>query len=180
MNLRSSSMTTASLSCIFRTSTNNCLEDTGHGEDDVGKRAASGDEAHAAGTGALLEAELATAKPAPRQPPERKRDAEEETPECSVHSLSDSDDEEFIELEGGRFGGGGGEEEDGSASSRERDDEGGVSAVELQRRLHELRHRQDRERITALEAALRRTERRLMENTVTLALGQPAPRRDGQ
>ncbi|CAN6237342.1 unnamed protein product [Urochloa humidicola] len=199
MNLRSSSSstTTASSSCVSATSTNdNCLEDTGRGEDDVGKRAPYGDEAHAAaaaGTGALLEAELATAEPAPRQPSEWKRDGEEETPECSVHSLSDSDEEEFIELERGRFGGGGGggrDADDGSASSGERD-EGGVSAVELERRLHELRHRRDRERIAALEAALRRAERRLMEkemearlwqDTAALALGQPAAprRRDGQ
>ncbi|CAL4970990.1 unnamed protein product [Urochloa decumbens] len=193
----------SSSSCVSGTSTTNCLEDTGRGED-FGKRAASGDEARAAAGTDALEAELA-----PRQSPEWKCDAEEETPECSMHSLSDSDDEEeFIELEGGRFGGGGGGrgggggggvgdrdgggdagEDDGSASSRERD-EGGVSAVELERRLHELRHRRDRERIAALESALRRAERRVTEkemearlwqDTATLALGQPpATGRDGQ
>ncbi|CAO2037413.1 unnamed protein product [Urochloa humidicola] len=193
-NLRSSTTTTASSSCVSGTSTNNCLE-TGRGED-VRKRASSGDEARdAAGTDAL-EAELATAEPAPRQSPKWNCDAEEETPECSMHSLSDSDGEDFIELERGRFaaaggsGGGGGDrngsseagEEDGSASSRERE-EGGVSAMELERRLHELRHRRDRERIAALEAALRRAERRVTEkemearlwqDTAALALGQPA------
>ncbi|CAL4889613.1 unnamed protein product [Urochloa decumbens] len=199
-NLGSSSTTTASSSCVSGTSTNNCLmEDTGRGED-FGKRAASGDEARAAAATDALEAELA-----PRQSPEWKCDAEEETPECWMHSLSDSDDdEEFIELEGGRFcsgGSGGGEEagdrdgsgdaseDDGSASSRERD-EGGVSAVELERRLHELRHRRDWERIAALESALRRAERRVTEkemearlwqDTAALALGQPpSTGRDGQ
>ncbi|CAL5059923.1 unnamed protein product [Urochloa decumbens] len=202
-NLGSSSTTTASSSCVSGTSTNNCLEDTGCDED-VGKRVASGDLARAAaGTDELLEAELDAAEHAPRQPPEWKCDSDQETPECSMHSSSDSDDdEEFIELEGGWFGRGGGGggvgdrdgggdagEEDGSASSRERD-EGGVSAVELERRLHELRHRRDRERIAALESALRRAERRLTEkemearlwqDTAALALGQPpATGRDGQ
>ena len=61
-----------------------------------------------------------------------------------------------------------------------------MSAVELERRQHEVRHRRDRERISALESALRRAERRLMEKemearlwqeTAALALGgQPAPR----
>jgi len=97
-----------------------------------------------------------------------------------MRSSSDEDDE-FIELEGGRFGGGGGDSDDGSERN-----EGGVSAVELERRLHEVRHRRDRERISALESALRRAERRLMEKemearlwqeTAALALGgQPAPR----
>ena len=97
-----------------------------------------------------------------------------------MRSSSDEDDE-FIELEGGRFGGGGGDSDDGSERN-----EGGVSAVELERRLHEVRHRRDRERISALESALRRAERRLMEKemearlwqeTAALALGgPPAPR----
>jgi hypothetical protein len=108
---------------------------------------------------------------------------------------SPSDDDEFIELEGGCFGGGGGGYPDGSndgddgSSLRERN-ERGVSAIELERRLHELRHRRDRERISALESALRRAERRLTEkemearlwqDTAALALGgQPAPRDVGR
>ena len=98
---------------------------------------------------------------------------------------SSPDEDEFIELEGGRFGGGGGDSDDGSERN-----EGGVSAVELERRLHELRHRRDRERISALESALRRAERRLTEKemearlwqeTAALALGgPPAPRDAGR
>ncbi|CAN6243307.1 unnamed protein product [Urochloa humidicola] len=195
-NLQSSSTTTASSSCVSGTSTNNFPE-TGRGDGD-GKRVSSGYEGRAAGTDAL-EADLATAEHARRrrQPAEWKCDAEEETPECSIHSFSDSDDQEFIELDRGRFDGGGGDrdasgnagEEDRSTSSGE-GDEGGVSAMELERRLHELRHRRDRERIAALEAALRRAERRVTEkemearlwqDTAALALGQPAAtRRDGQ
>ena len=97
---------------------------------------------------------------------------------------SSPDQDEFIELEGGRFGGGGGSGGDSDDGSER--NEGGVSAVELERRLHEVRHRRDRERISALESALRRAERRLMEKemearlwqeTAALALGgQPAPR----
>ncbi|TKW37641.1 hypothetical protein SEVIR_1G061400v4 [Setaria viridis] len=188
-NLQSSSTTTASSSCVSDTSTN-CLE-IGRGED--GKRT-SEEVDRCAGTDALG-AEL-EAEPVQRQPPslEWKCDTVQETPECSMQSPSD-DDDGFIELEGGRFGGGGGgggnpdDSDNGSSSSRERD-EGGVSAIELERRLHELRHRRDRERIAALESALRRAERRLTEkemearlwqDTAALALGRPAaPRHDGQ
>lgn len=79
---------------------------------------------------------------------------------------------------------------DESDDDGERRHEGGVSATELERRLHELQHRRDRERILALESALRRAQRKLTEkemearlwqDTATLALGQPQPvPRDGQ
>ncbi|CAD6247843.1 unnamed protein product [Miscanthus lutarioriparius] len=186
-NLQSSSSTnttTASSSCVSDTSTTNCLE-IRRGED--GERAS--------------EAEVETEPAARRQPPECKCDTEQDTPDqCSVQSSSD-DDGEFIELEGGRFGTGGGNPQRGAVVVDESDDddgdescerrhEGGVSATELERRLHELQHRQDRERIEALESALRRAQRKLTEkemearlwqDTATLALGQPVPApRDGQ
>ncbi|RLM80155.1 protein POLAR [Panicum miliaceum] len=183
-NLQSTSTTTASSSCVSDTSTN-CLE-IARGED--GRRT-SGDEG-CAGVDGALEAEL-EAEPARRQPPplEWTCSTEHETPE------SPSDDDEFIELEGGRFGGGGGgypdgSNDDGDGSSLLERNERGVSAIELERRLHELRHRRDRERISALESALRRAERRLTEkemearlwqDTAALALGgQPAPRDVGR
>ena len=81
------------------------------------------------------------------------------------------------------------DDDDGGESCEWRH-EGGVSATELERRLHELQHRQDRQRIEALESALRRAQRKLTEkemearlwqDTATLALGQPVPvPRDGQ
>ena len=81
-------------------------------------------------------------------------------------------------------------DDDDDDESCERRHEGGVSATELERRLHELQHRQDRQRIEALESALRRAQRKLTEkemearlwqDTATLALGQPVPvPRDGQ
>ena len=83
-------------------------------------------------------------------------------------------------------------DDDGDESCERRHEGGGVSATELERRLHELQHRRDRERIEALESALRRAQRKLSEkvmearlwqDTATLALGQPMPRardRDGQ
>ncbi|RLN08551.1 protein POLAR [Panicum miliaceum] len=185
-NLQSTSTTTtASSSCVSDTSTN-CLG-IARGEDG---RSTSEDEECTGADGALeaeLEAEPARAR---RQPPplEWTCSTEQETPE------SPSDDDEFIELEGGRFRSGGGRYPDGSddddgSSSRERN-EGGVSAIELERRLHELRHRRDLERIESLESALRRAERRLTEkemearlwqDTAALALGgQPAPRDVGR
>ncbi|PUZ74381.1 hypothetical protein GQ55_1G060800 [Panicum hallii var. hallii] len=187
-NLQSTSTTTASSSCVSDTSTN-CLE-IARGED--GRR--TSEDEGCAGVDGALEAEL-EAEPARRQPPQLEWtcSTEHETPECSMQSPSD--DDEFIELEGGRrFGGGGGypdgsNDGDDGSSLRERN-ERGVSAIELERRLHELRHRRDRERISALESALRRAERRLTEkemearlwqDTAALALGgQPAPRDVGR
>ncbi|XP_066317980.1 protein POLARALIZATION DURING ASYMMETRIC DIVISION AND REDISTRIBUTION-like isoform X2 [Miscanthus floridulus] len=190
-NLGPSSTTTtttaSSSSCVSDTSTTKCLE-IRLGED--GERASS-------------EAEV-EAEPAARrhQPPECKCDTEQDTPDqCSVQSSSSDDDGEFIELEGGRFGTGRGNSQRGAVAVDESDDddddescerrhEGGVSATELERRLHELQHRQDRQRIEALESALRRAQRKLTEkemearlwqDTATLALGQPVPvPRDGQ
>ncbi|OEL22485.1 hypothetical protein BAE44_0016495 [Dichanthelium oligosanthes] len=188
-NLQLSSTTTASSSCVSDTSTN-CLE-IGRGED--GKRASEDDGC--ARMDDALEAEFGIAEPAQRRVPQPECECsnEQETPECSMQSS----DDEFIELEGGRFGGGGGgdsddcDDDDGSRSSSSRErNQGGVSPIELERRLHELRHRRDRERIGALESALRRAERRLTEkemearlwqDTAALALGQPTtPRDDGR
>ncbi|CAD6251650.1 unnamed protein product [Miscanthus lutarioriparius] len=186
-NLRPSSTTTtttaSSSSCVSDTSTTKCLEIR---RDEDGERASS-------------EAEV-EAEPAARrhQPPECKCDTEQDTPD---QSSSSDDDGEFIELEGGRFGTGRGNsqrgavavdesEDDDDDESCERRHEGGVSATELEQRLHELQHRQDRQRIEALESALRRAQRKLREkemearlwqDTATLALGQPVPvPRDGQ
>ncbi|KAJ1260127.1 hypothetical protein BS78_10G208300 [Paspalum vaginatum] len=46
----------------------------------------------------------------------------------------------------------------------------GVSAVELERRLHELLHERNRERIEELEAALRRAEKKLVEKEMEVSL----------
>ncbi|KAK3152311.1 hypothetical protein QOZ80_2BG0157200 [Eleusine coracana subsp. coracana] len=109
----------------------------------------------------------------------------------------ESSDDDFIELAGGRFGGiGSGDfdrdeigEEDSEEESTRGAEEGGVCAAELERRLHELLHQRDRERIEELESALRRAEQRLKEkemearlwqDTATLALQPPPPPRDGQ
>ncbi|EAY84739.1 hypothetical protein OsI_06109 [Oryza sativa Indica Group] len=89
-----------------------------------------------------------------------------------------SDDGEFIELEGGFGFVAGGDEEDGGSGG------GGVSGVELERRLREVQHERDRERVAELESALRRAERRLIEkemearlwkDTAELALQRPPP-----
>uniref|UniRef100_A0ACD5UIR7 Uncharacterized protein n=2 Tax=Avena sativa TaxID=4498 RepID=A0ACD5UIR7_AVESA len=58
------------------------------------------------------------------------------------------------------------EEDDDDDASRYR----GVSAVELERRLHELLHQRNQERIEELEAALRRAERRLFEKEMEASL----------
>ncbi|TVU02903.1 hypothetical protein EJB05_51583 [Eragrostis curvula] len=114
--------------------------------------------------------------------------------ECNMEQeTSESSDDEFIELDDGRFGGGSdlkwdvdvGDEDSDEESTGALDQDGGVCAIELERRLHELLHRRNRERIEELESALRRAEQKLMEkemearmwqDTATLAL-QP---RDGQ
>jgi hypothetical protein len=101
---------------------------------------------------------------------------------------SSSDGDSFIELDGG-FGAGAGV---GSSARRRRDSEdgdeergsdGGVPALELERRLQELLHRRSRERIEELEASLRCAERKLMEkdmearlwkDTAKLALQPPS------
>lgn len=190
----------SSSSCVSDTSTSitNRLE-LARGEDE--ERAASGDAWRAGSRTDVLELEeveagLETTEPARRRrqpPPECECGAEEGTPECSVQSSSD---DEFIELAGGRFGTGGSssqsqrcvdvdDDSDDGDGSGERRREGGVPAAELERRLHELRHRRDRERIEALEAALRRAqqkltekemEARLWQDTAAMALGRPAPR----
>jgi hypothetical protein len=46
----------------------------------------------------------------------------------------------------------------------------GVSAIELERRLHELLHERNQERIDELEAALRRAERKLAEKEMEVCL----------
>ncbi|XP_020152623.1 uncharacterized protein [Aegilops tauschii subsp. strangulata] len=46
----------------------------------------------------------------------------------------------------------------------------GVSAIELERRLHELLHQRNQERIEELEAALRRAERRLFDKEMEASL----------
>ncbi|KAK3156178.1 hypothetical protein QOZ80_2AG0103860 [Eleusine coracana subsp. coracana] len=102
---------------------------------------------------------------------------------CTEQEDSDeSSDDEFIELDGGRFGDFD-REEIGEEEDSEEEEGGGVCAEELERRLHELQHQRDRERIQELESALRRAEQRLREkemearlwqDTATLAL-QPPP-----
>ncbi|WVZ77619.1 hypothetical protein U9M48_025467 [Paspalum notatum var. saurae] len=210
---QSSSTTTASSSCVVSdTSTTLCLELETVGSREGDQRASSPeDEGYRTGVReveaeAEAEAGHGTEHSRRRQAPECKCDAEQETPECSVQSSS-SDDDEFIELQGGRFGAGGSSSsqpsqrgaaddddydgsgvDDGSCEKRRRGEGGGVSAAELERRLHELQHRRDRERIAALEAALRRARRKLTEkemearlwqDTAALALGRPATRDDG-
>ncbi|KAF7104508.1 hypothetical protein CFC21_105399 [Triticum aestivum] len=46
----------------------------------------------------------------------------------------------------------------------------GVSAIELERRLHELLHQRNQERIEELEAALRRAEKRLFDKEMEASL----------
>lgn len=46
----------------------------------------------------------------------------------------------------------------------------GVSAVELERRLHELLHERNRDRIEELEAALRCAEKKLVEKEMEVSL----------
>lgn len=46
----------------------------------------------------------------------------------------------------------------------------GVSAIELERRLHELLHERNRDRIEELEAALRRAEKKLVEKEMQASL----------
>ncbi|KAM0930448.1 hypothetical protein ACQ4PT_001123 [Festuca glaucescens] len=58
------------------------------------------------------------------------------------------------------------DDEDNDDAARYR----GVSAVELERRLHELLHQRNQERIEELEAALRRAERRLFEKEMEASL----------
>uniref|UniRef100_A0ACD5Z8C6 Uncharacterized protein n=2 Tax=Avena sativa TaxID=4498 RepID=A0ACD5Z8C6_AVESA len=69
------------------------------------------------------------------------------------HGHDDDDHDDFDE-----------DEEDDAARYR------GVSAVELERRLHELLHQRNQERIEELEAALRRAERRLFEKEMEASL----------
>jgi len=45
----------------------------------------------------------------------------------------------------------------------------GVSAVQLERRLHELLHERNRDRIEELEAALRRAEQKLVEKEMEVS-----------
>jgi hypothetical protein len=100
---------------------------------------------------------------------------------------SSSDGDSFIEFEGG-LGAGAGDSArrrpDSEDEDEERGSDGGVSALELERRLQELLHRRSRERIEELEASLRRAERKLMEkemearlwkDTAKLALQPPPP-----
>ncbi|KAG8070028.1 hypothetical protein GUJ93_ZPchr0006g44311 [Zizania palustris] len=86
---------------------------------------------------------------------------------------SDSDDE-FIELASGCLTRG--HDDDGGGGG------GGLSCMELERRLHELQHERDRERVAELEAALRRSEwrrvekemeARLWKDTAELSLQRP-------
>ncbi|KAG2613284.1 hypothetical protein PVAP13_4KG339000 [Panicum virgatum] len=58
------------------------------------------------------------------------------------------------------------EEDDGDDNA----DYNGVSAVELERRLHELLHQRNRDRIEELEAALRRAEKKLVEKEMEVSL----------
>lgn len=69
-----------------------------------------------------------------------------------------------------------GDEDDHDNNEEEEDDDDdadryhGVSAVELERRLHELLHLRNQERIEELEAALRRAEKRLFEKEMEASL----------
>ena len=58
------------------------------------------------------------------------------------------------------------EEDDGDDNA----DYNGVSAVELERRLHELLHQRNRDRIEELEAALQRAEKKLVEKEMEVSL----------
>ncbi|XP_062221264.1 uncharacterized protein LOC133920683 [Phragmites australis] len=166
-NLQSSSA--ASSSCTSDTNTN-CLE--------IARRETKPSEDERCARMHVLE--LEDDPETERQLLECKCNADQETSESSS-------DEEFIELDGGRFRGCGGgnpgrdagDDDSGNESWDRRD---GVSAIELERRLHELLHRRNRARIEELESALRHAKRKLVEkemearmwqDTAALALGQP-------
>ncbi|KAL6888788.1 hypothetical protein ACP4OV_009814 [Aristida adscensionis] len=183
----SSSTTTASSSCTSDTHTN-CHAATS-------SRPAMEDEEGRARIAALeVEDDELEAEHARRGPLEWKCSTEEDT-------FASSSDDEFIELEGGRFTGGdlardagvddaGDADADDGSEYEEDERRGAWDAVELERRLHELRHQRDAERIEELEAALRRAElkvtekemeARLWQDTAALALRPPPPPpRDGQ
>jgi hypothetical protein len=104
----------------------------------------------------------------PPFPMEEERD---DAPEAS-----DDDDDDIAADCRQRFG----EDDDDDHHGHDDDDEDdddddaaryrGVSAVELERRLHELLHQRNQERIEELEAALRRAERRLFEKEMEASL----------
>lgn len=67
------------------------------------------------------------------------------------------------------------EDSRGGVEEEDDDDDGdteyhGVSAVQLERRLHELLHERNRDRIEELEAALRRAEKKLVEKEMEVSL----------
>ncbi|KAF7098506.1 hypothetical protein CFC21_100244 [Triticum aestivum] len=62
------------------------------------------------------------------------------------------------------------EEEEDEDDDDDPDRYHGVSAVELERRLHELLHQRNQERIEELEAALRRAEKRLFDKEMEASL----------
>lgn len=89
--------------------------------------------------------------------PEEERFSEpyDEMADCR-DGVDDDDSGEVVEDEG--------DDDDHSAEYN------GVSAVELERRLHELLHERNRDRIAELEAALRRAEKKLVEKEMEVSL----------
>jgi len=101
-----------------------------------------------------------------------------ETP--SVLPQEEDDEEEhysepYDEMEG--YGNGADDDSGDVVEDDEQEDDdddnayyNGVSAVELERRLHELLHQRNRDRIEELEAALQRAEKKLVEKEMEVSL----------
>ena len=62
------------------------------------------------------------------------------------------------------------EDEDDDNDHDDNAEYNGVSAVQLERRLHELLHERNRDRIEELDAALRRAEQKLVEKEMEVSL----------
>jgi hypothetical protein len=99
----------------------------------------------------------------PPFPPEEEH--EEEEPSDDDHDIADCR-QGFAEDDDDDDHGHDDDDDDEDDAARYR----GVSAVELERRLHELLHQRNQERIEELEAALRRAERRLFEKEMEASL----------
>lgn len=96
-------------------------------------------------------------------------------PEEETDGAEPSDDDDVADCRQG-FESDLGDDDDHDNNDEEEDDDDdadryhGVSAVELERRLHELLHQRNQERIEELEAALRRAEKRLFEKEMEASL----------
>ncbi|KAI4981058.1 hypothetical protein ZWY2020_021543 [Hordeum vulgare] len=105
----------------------------------------------------------------------------EEHGEGRAEPSDDDDDDAIADCREGfesDLGGGDDDDDDGHCDDdrdEEEDDDAdryGVSTLELDRRLHELLHQRNQERIEELEAALRRAEKRLFDKEMEASLSK--------